>query len=331
MSRHWGRTFSIHEGQNGVTHSAYVGAGPYVSFHSDADLRAEFSSYLGIGSIVRSIDEGRVLPDVAGLRLDFGIENHTYTQLAAAVTGGYRLRMPLPWGETWGRDGIYFAADYHYIHGLAYENVGLALDLGRSTPRTCSSRTTTRRAREWAEMERLTSRGGRGLAVDLGVALVFDRDAGGPRLRRHGAGEPDHVAGRAARAAAADREQPSARASAPGRSTASSPRRRGIRIGESRRRGATPPTSGTTMRPGACSRTTPAGSWGTPCTRAWSTGSRGAELRYGGVFKGDRWHPTGGLGFELSPGRHLDVAAFGTSLNPQRARRLALAVSFRLE
>lgn len=55
------------------------------------------------------------------------------------------------------------------------------------------------------------------------------------------------------------------------------------------------------------------------------------ELRYGGLFKRDRRHPTIGVGFELRPGWHLDLAAFATSLNPQRERRRALGMSLRLE
>ena len=55
------------------------------------------------------------------------------------------------------------------------------------------------------------------------------------------------------------------------------------------------------------------------------------ELRAGGRFTGDRWHPSGGVGFELSPGWHLDVGAFGTSFNPERKRTLALALAIRME
>ena len=54
------------------------------------------------------------------------------------------------------------------------------------------------------------------------------------------------------------------------------------------------------------------------------------ELRGGGRYTRDRWHPSGGAGFNLSPGWSVDVGAFGTSTNIERTRRLALAVSLRM-
>lgn len=327
FSKHWGRTFLLHEGRNGVTHSAYVGAGPYVSFHSGADVRAAFSSYLGIGSIVRSIDERRVLPDVAGIRLEFGIANHTYTQLAAAITGGYRLRLPFPGGEASGRDGIYVAADYHYLHGFAYENVGVDFDVVIDSADFFLADYDPAGAAV-GQIERLTSRGGRGFALDLGIALVVDRWDFGfgttglanritwrdvrrgvlPLLESNlydgfGAGVLDDIQ-------SPGDLYPDRRVTTPRRYTAD------IGYHES-----------TWSVLANYSR----GFVGHSVHTGMEYRLPWAELRYGGIFKRDRWHPTGGLGFELSPGWHLDVAAFGTSINPQRARRLALAVSFRLE
>ena len=53
------------------------------------------------------------------------------------------------------------------------------------------------------------------------------------------------------------------------------------------------------------------------------------ELRGGGRYGLDRWHPTGGVGFNLSQRVSLDVAAFGTTTNIERQMRPGLAVSFR--
>ena len=54
------------------------------------------------------------------------------------------------------------------------------------------------------------------------------------------------------------------------------------------------------------------------------------ELRGGGRLTRDTWHPSGGVGFDLSPGWSIDAGVFGTSTNIERRRRIALAVSLRL-
>jgi hypothetical protein len=53
------------------------------------------------------------------------------------------------------------------------------------------------------------------------------------------------------------------------------------------------------------------------------------ELRGGARYSRERWEPSGGIGFNLTSGFGIDVAAFGTSANAERERRLALAVSLR--
>jgi hypothetical protein len=53
------------------------------------------------------------------------------------------------------------------------------------------------------------------------------------------------------------------------------------------------------------------------------------ELRGGARHSRDRWHPSGGIGFDLTPGFGVDVTAFGTSANIERRRDMALAVSLR--
>ena len=62
----------------------------------------------------------------------------------------------------------------------------------------------------------------------------------------------------------------------------------------------------------------------------------GFEQRFGRVsfvvavdIVKERWEPTGGVGFNLSQGFGIDVAAFGTSANLERERHLAIAMSLR--
>jgi hypothetical protein len=54
------------------------------------------------------------------------------------------------------------------------------------------------------------------------------------------------------------------------------------------------------------------------------------ELRGGGRYSWQRWNPTGGAGFNISPRVSFDVAAFATTANIERKRRLALAASVRI-
>ena len=54
------------------------------------------------------------------------------------------------------------------------------------------------------------------------------------------------------------------------------------------------------------------------------------ELRGGGRFLRDRWHPSVGVGLNPSGGPSLDVALFGGSASVLRRRMLSVAVSLRL-
>jgi hypothetical protein len=53
------------------------------------------------------------------------------------------------------------------------------------------------------------------------------------------------------------------------------------------------------------------------------------QLRGGARYIKERWEPTGGVGFDLSPGFGMDFAVFGTSANFERERHMALAFSLR--
>jgi hypothetical protein len=53
------------------------------------------------------------------------------------------------------------------------------------------------------------------------------------------------------------------------------------------------------------------------------------ELRGGGGYSLERWHPAGGIGLNLGERVSLDVAAFGSTTNIERQLRPAIAVSIR--
>ena len=54
------------------------------------------------------------------------------------------------------------------------------------------------------------------------------------------------------------------------------------------------------------------------------------DLRGGGRYARNRWHPSGGAGFNLSRRFAIDVGAFGTSANIEGRRDVALAASMRI-
>ncbi len=327
LAWNWGRTFTVHETPGGVVHGVYVGGGPWLSLQADAGLDASFRSFLDVKEVVRSAAAGGISPDVLHLDMAFDVDAHALTQMAAAITGGYRLRLPLRGRPASARDGIYVAVNYNHLQGFRYEHFGATFDVAFDSA-AAGDDAAGPSGHPVGALERLTGRSGRGLAIDAGVLVAMDRwdvGFGVDRLAnritwtdvRRGVLPLDAgtLQGGGGAGAFDDLKSPGAR-TAPRRVTA--------------------PV-----------RYTADAAYHAPDWTAMGTYARGfaghevhagleyrlshIELRGGGLFKGDRWHPTGGVGFELAPGWHLDMAAFGTSLNPRRARRLALAASLRLE
>ncbi len=108
----WGHTFKFLQRGNESFHGIYVGAGPYLSVSTDLDFDQRLIDILGSSSPV-SIpqDSYRILNDSTG-------------QAALAITGGYRLKLGASdWmgSSSSDRNGIYFAANYHYLRGFRYD------------------------------------------------------------------------------------------------------------------------------------------------------------------------------------------------------------------
>jgi hypothetical protein len=160
LALNWGKTFMLHKDDRSFQ-GLYVGAGPYLAARAFADFDAELVRILG-GS------GDTYLPAAS-----FGIQGGETDQLALAITGGYRARFPLfsPEGEGAGRNGMYVAADYHYLYGFRYDDFNAHLRLetdaaGLLSPEPSAPPFTF----NWH-----TSSNGRGLAIDLGVAFVVNR------------------------------------------------------------------------------------------------------------------------------------------------------------
>ena len=323
----WGRTFTLREDRGGAVHAAYVGAGPYLSFHSDAQADGSFNSYIDVGNIVRSVAEGRLRPDIANLKLQYNVQNDTYAQMAAAVTGGYRARLPFAGRSAAGRDGVYVAVNYNYLHGFRYEDLEMDLELALDSA-TVGAGPDPANPR-LGEIGRLTSRRGRGFALDAGVAVVLDRWDFGAGVT----GLMNRITWRDVRRGVLPLFEENL-FSGFGDGALDDIRSPGGPPGEDRRV-STPVryTADVAYHEGTWSVLTnyARGFLGHYVNAGFEYQLPWMDVRAGSRFKRDRWHPAGGVGFKLSPGWHLDVGAFGTSINPQRKRRLALAMSLRRE
>ncbi len=153
-----GKRFRV-AGSETSFHAAYIGAGPYFSVGSDLNIDKQLIRLLGA-----SVNE--YLPDSG-----FQITNVTDTQVAAAVTVGYRAHVPAPgFTSRSSRDGIYVAANYNYLHGFRYDaaNIRIRFDTDHLGLVTLQPATTP------ALVDYVTSSKGRGRAVDLAAAAVLD-------------------------------------------------------------------------------------------------------------------------------------------------------------
>lgn len=156
----WGKTFVVSGDRDGSFHGVYVGAGPYFSVRTDTGIDPD---------MIRTLARTEEADDPLPANLGFDSSHATTIQAAAAVTGGYRARIALPGGGVHERDGIYVAADYHYLRGLGMERLqgdlrfttdGAGLVVGNAADGRVGFYETT------------TSRSGRGLAVDVGTTVV---------------------------------------------------------------------------------------------------------------------------------------------------------------
>ena len=308
-SPNWGATIKFKKDPSGAFQGIYVGAGPYFSMQTSAEIDPALADLFASPTPV-------YIPNTS-----FYMSNDTVSQFALAVTGGYRGRFALPGHSGSGGlyaapEGLYVGANFHYLRGFSYEHVEpdarldtdarglLFVDASKGFPVTIT---------------RTTSGEGNGFAIDAGVAAVLGNwelgvgvngianridwtgvertryvldnlFAGGDFLDLPTVPVDDtrvelpvdvrtHVAYNAGPWAA---------------------------IGEFGHG-----YNGTTVRAGYEQR--------------WDR----VQLRGGARYVKERWEPTGGVGFNFTPKFGLDVGLFGTSANLERQRHLGIAVSLR--
>jgi hypothetical protein len=300
----WGKTFAVRRNAGGgLVHGVYVGAGPYFSIVSKSQIDPALIDLLASTSPV----------PIASSR--FSIGSVTDTQMALALTGGYRGRIALANARN-ESDGLYVAANYHYLHGFRFNR----FDLMTRFDTDAAGLITIAPATLPVSVDRLNSESGRGFALDLGAALAlgawtFGFGANGI-ANRIDWDEVEHkryvlqslIAGGdfvEVNLAALGETQ---RVELPVNYTANVAYSSDTWSAESE---FTQGFQGTNVRGGLERRI------GT------------VDLRGGARYSRNRWHPSGGVGINLTPRFGIDVAAFSTSANIERRRDTAIAVSLR--
>ncbi len=304
----WGKTFKIFKGKDGGFHGFYVGAGPYLSEKTDLNI-------------------DRQLTDVFASTTPVSIPNRTFTvadvssgQVALAVTGGYRGRIMWPGRSTAGkgnREGLYLGVHYNYLRGFLYQNADIRVRMDTDA----NGLLTIVPAVTPVVVDHLDSRSGSGFSIDMGVAAVIDR-------WEFGFG----VNGIANRIDWRNLELK--------RYTLQSLVTGADFISQEL------PAPASKFRVELPVNYTGSGAFHLNAWTVVAEVSHGfqnisfhggierrlgaIDLRGGGRYSLNRWHPSGGIGLNLGQRVSVDVAAFGTTTNIERQLRPALAVSLRL-
>jgi hypothetical protein len=309
----YGLTIPVVRMPGGGFHGIYVGAGPYLSMRTSANIDQQLIDIL-------ASDVDVYLPN-SSFRIGLDFRN----QMAAAFTGGYRGRYPLA-GVSGERDGVYVALDYNFLLGFRYEDYGTALALHTDSqgllvaqPFAGSLPLRPLLVESGLNFRRDHSNSGRGYAIDVGAGIVADRVelgfgvkglanriawTGVERTTRLG---PDLFFGREL---ISPPDVPVADV------TVELPRDYRAYAGF---------RAGGGMFVGDVGR----GFEGTSVHGGYEHNFGAIDLRGGALYSRERWQPTGGIGLNLGPRVSLDLAMFGTSANVERTRKAAIAVSLR--
>ncbi len=304
----WGGTIGLHRGANGSFQSIYVGAGPYLSMHTDVSIDSQLITILGSSTDL-------YLPNT-----QMGLGTLSQAQLALSVTGGYRARFALPAGIGSGseRDGVYVGANYNYLHGFRYEQVDsrVRLDTDRNGLLTVNPAAPPALA-----IVRESAESGTGFSVDLGTAAVI-----GPWQVGFGANglgnhidwsDVERVSYALDNLFSGDDEFAESLAESIG----------GVRM-------QLPVDYRADVGYVAENWTAQAefarGFQGNSLRTGYEHRLRGVEVRGGAFYTREKWNPTVGVGLNVGRRMSVDLAAYGTTANAERERRTAVAVSLRI-
>lgn len=316
-SPNWGYTFKVRrtESGSGPFQGIYVGAGPYFSMQTAAEidpaLAAIFSSPVPV-----------YVPNTS-----FSMTNDTLSQFALAFTGGYRGRFawpdrsagPFRAVSTEGNraaQGLYVGANFHVLRGFTYEHFEpsarldtnaqglLTVNLAKGLP---------------VSITRTSSTGGSGFAIDAGVAAVIDRWEIGlgvngiaNRIDWQDVGRTNYVLD-ALFTGGEFVELPT------------------VPVGEERVELPVDVRSNLAYNADIWTAIAEYGRGynGTTVRGSYERRINRVQLRGGARYIKERWEGTGGVGVTLAPSFGIDLGLFSTSANLERQRHLGIAVSLR--
>jgi hypothetical protein len=303
----WGKTFKFRKRQDGSFQGFYTGVGPYISAKTDLSIDQGLTDFLASASSVFAPSR------------DFRISDLSTGQLALSLTGGYRARFALSQGKNSkasSRDGIYVAANYNYLWGFGYEQADLGVRLSTDAQGLVTLNPTVTPVL----VDYYSARSGKGFSLDFGIGVVIDRwefgfGANGVEnrikwedlaLKEYTLDSlfqgGDFIKRRIPlRSTDLRVELPTDYIGNVGYHTKSL-----SAVGEVSRG-----FQGTSFHGGVEYRLGP------------------IEFRGGGRYALERWHPSGGIGFNLGERFSIDLAGFGTTTNIEREMRPGFAVSLR--
>jgi len=287
-----------------LMHGIHVGVGSYFAMRTALQLDDRFIGIL-------DSDTDVYLPNT---RFDTGLASRG--QMAVALTGGYRARLPVS-GAGGERDGVYVGLDYHYLLGFRYEDTTTALTLDTDNAGlltfTPASLIPLRIGRDHASS-------GRGFAIDAAVAVVAQQVEAGVS-----------VTGIANRIEWTDVER-----SSYGLANLFTGNGDFIKAG---------PVSIDDVRVELPRDVRVYGGYRTAASFAVVDVAHGfngtrfhggyehrfgfLDLRGGALRSRGMWHPTAGIGLNMGSRVALDVAMFGTAANVERRRKAGIAASLR--
>jgi hypothetical protein len=310
-SPNWGATLKFRKDDDGPFQGIYVGAGPYFSMQTSAEIDPALAAVFASPTPV-------YVPNTS-----FIMSNDTLSQFALAVTGGYRGRFALPGSDGGGTgglygapEGLYVGANFHYLHGFSYEHFEpdarldtnaqglLVVNPAKGVP---------------VSIVRSTSTSGSGFAIDAGVAAVIDKWELGLGVN----GIANRIDWRNV-----ERTNYVLNNLFNGGDFVDLPT---VPVGDTRvelpvdTRTHVAYNAGPWMAIGEYGH----GYNGNTVRGGYEQRFERIQLRGGARYIKERWEPTGGAGFNLSNRFGVDVGLFSTSANLERQRHLGIAVSLR--
>jgi hypothetical protein len=308
LSPRWGKTFKLVSSGDADYQGIFIGAGPYVSIGTSLTIDQALINFLG--------DPNAPAP----ANTSYLVGNNTGLQGAVALTGGYRAKVPVSFARGSGskRNGLYVATNFNYLRGIRYEsaniNVTIETDNTGQVTLTPSSIPVT--------IDRLWAERGKGFSIDMSTMLVTDRFNAGFAVEGLGnridweelASQRFELSALStgvdfAEVPLAFQPTGTVRVTLPVRYSATG----GVRLGGL--------SSGFEYRHGMQRQQFHAGA---------EYALLFLEFRGGMRYTRPSWNPSGGIGLNITRRLGIDLAAFGTTTNVERARKMAVALSLRI-